>query len=1276
VSQSDFVSRGQALVAAGQFQEAVKVCRLGLLGRPTTVEGRVVLGQALLALKRFDEVLAEMRVALELDHTSVPAQILKAEALLRKGDVAPAIEALHKARQSAPGDPRILQLLGEAEHGASQRPSVTHPAVGFIGSGDTKHYPGHSNNGDEGNFPEGYTRPTAMQSPGGARRSSRKRAVAVPDPTPPPAVLSVGERTGTVEVDPDLEGVELDDELDFDDLAAPPKAAKPGAIGGARGAVVSSRGPAGDGEWGTAIGKKSAKLPMPATMALDLDDDDVELAETRAPMERPARAPGPGTAVRNAVAMPSGVLGDAGPYAEAPSFAARPKGKTVPPPRSKPPSAQPPMNAMTARGAPPAAPLPPAPRAPIAAALPTLAAVPQPSPYAVPASNPNRPTMSIAPPPPPLQQEQLFGDPMGTPSWANATIAPQLDPRSVAAANEPTARPNELDPQILALMSGQPEPNPAIALDQVNLVTPAKPGSMKTGRRKNRSRMQVVLWVLIGTVVIGGGVFAGIKIRAIRLEKQIVAARQRATDLAAADTWRGWRDARNSLADIVGASATLPNRAALARTRALIAYEFGDGIVDAKTDVEALAGQGGLDGNLAAAYLALAQLDVKAAKLAADAALGSSPNDPAAHYVAGHAALLLGDAKSAVTHMKTAADAQPRPLYTVGLARAQAAAYNWDDAIAMLDKVLASTADHPVAVIARGTILAASGRILAGNSLANDVRAQLDRIVSEGKRPLAEQQHGVSPAQVAFGYVALAQIDFMRNDAKAARNDLALAVAVNLDDARFAEELTDTLYMIGDLAAARSAADKTLRDYPASKRARIALARVMLAQARPLDAIEIVSKQPDVIALPDALALRGQAHLAAGDSASAATDFDAVLKQVPGHEPALVGRAWVELQDGDVEAAKKRVGDRFNPKGSSPAVTTVYAATLRRSTDPKARDKAKELLDKLVQSASGYDLARAQLELARIHRDVGAYRDARPAYTAAAASGSFDARLEFGLLLIEDRDPTGGREMLDALLRDAGERPPAQLVIETARARMLVGDHAGAAQLLERADKMAGVERWKLDRERGRLALRKSEFVVAAAALARALDGCRSDGETFLLAADAGVYEKSLADKVKKLAPDRLKGRPEAKIVEGKLLIVAEKYAEAELAYRDAKAALKNDKPSPRRLAQADFGLGLVAYIRQNQAEALQMFELVIDEDPSLVDTYVFAAEIVKEPRRSLQFAQKAVQYNPDYAGAWLVVGQIANRLRDRKTVNDAINRLTQIAPNGEELKELKALRR
>src|SRR3954451_8351051 len=123
VSQSDFVTRGQTLVSAGQYQEAVKVCRLGLLGRPTTVEGRVVLGQALLALKRYDEVLAEMRVALELDHTSISAQVLKGEALLRKGDSHTAVELLARLKGLAPADPRIVQLLGEAERSVG-RPIV------------------------------------------------------------------------------------------------------------------------------------------------------------------------------------------------------------------------------------------------------------------------------------------------------------------------------------------------------------------------------------------------------------------------------------------------------------------------------------------------------------------------------------------------------------------------------------------------------------------------------------------------------------------------------------------------------------------------------------------------------------------------------------------------------------------------------------------------------------------------------------------------------------------------------------------------------------------------------------------------------------------------------------------------------------------------------------------------------------------------------------------------------------------------------------------------
>ncbi|MGE5182668.1 MAG: tetratricopeptide repeat protein, partial [Acidobacteriota bacterium] len=341
MSQSDFVSRGQALVAAGQFQEAVKVCRLGLLGRPTTVEGRVVLGQALLALKRYDEVLAEMRVALELDHTSIPAQILKGEAQLRKGDTNGAIETLHKARQAAPGDALILKLLAQAEQASNKPPvSTSHPAVNFVGGGDTKHYPSHSAADGEEDSGGGFTKPTSLSAPGALRRSSQRQAAVSPDGTPSPEQLAIGDKSGTVEVDPELDGVEMPDDVDFDDLAAPPRAARPPRIGGARGSVKASSQRDGSTVQGTrkaqaeALAKKPRAAKKESTPTIDLDEEDdlVDLAETRLPPEAAApirggraRLPGPGTAVRNAVGIPSGPI-------DAPTGPPRDKPGTAPPP--------------------------------------------------------------------------------------------------------------------------------------------------------------------------------------------------------------------------------------------------------------------------------------------------------------------------------------------------------------------------------------------------------------------------------------------------------------------------------------------------------------------------------------------------------------------------------------------------------------------------------------------------------------------------------------------------------------------------------------------------------------------------------------------------------------------------------------------------------------------------------------------------------------------------------------------------------------------------------
>src|SRR5262249_2081505 len=192
--------RGQALVVAGQFQEAVKVCRLGLLGRPTAIDGRLVLGQALLALGRYDEVLAEMRVALELEGNNAAAHMLKGEALLRKGDAYAAQDALARARALAPGDPTIAALLDEAD-GATAMGGGQRDGFSEFGEVMTKHYPSHRG--------AGTPDPTGSVRAAGAISAAAARAIAAAERARDRAAAPGYDASGTVEIDPDLEGVEL-----------------------------------------------------------------------------------------------------------------------------------------------------------------------------------------------------------------------------------------------------------------------------------------------------------------------------------------------------------------------------------------------------------------------------------------------------------------------------------------------------------------------------------------------------------------------------------------------------------------------------------------------------------------------------------------------------------------------------------------------------------------------------------------------------------------------------------------------------------------------------------------------------------------------------------------------------------------------------------------------------------------------------------------------------------------------------------------------------------
>jgi tetratricopeptide (TPR) repeat protein len=793
--------------------------------------------------------------------------------------------------------------------------------------------------------------------------------------------------------------------------------------------------------------------------------------------------------------------------------------------------------------------------------------------------------------------------------------------------------------------------------------------SARTGRR-SRSRL-ILLWFLISATVISAGVFAGFQIRGIRLHRQIAAARDRAAELARADTWQGWIAARDGFHGIVAASPTLDNKAAVARARGVLAFEFGDGLADARAAVDGLAGQPGLELPLAAAYVALAQRDPRAAHDAAERAVAGAPNDAAALYVSGQAALLAGDVKAAIAALRGAVEREPRPHYLVGLARALGEAAAWDDALAAVDRAR----DNPGAVIARGVLLARAGR--AAGAPGSEIRAQLARLIGDGAKP----SDPVSPLQIALADLALARVDHARGERGAAHADYLASLSQKLGDLQFAEELGDTVLAIGEVEAANTVVTRTLKDWPASRRARLTLAQIALAQGKPAAAVELFTRAPELAAGPVGQTVRGQARLAAGDVDGARADFDAAIKKLPGYEPAVIARTWLDLAAGDVDAARRRIEPRFNPKTATAGMAAVYAAVLRATGAPDARDKAKALLERVVLGSAGPDTARAQLELARIDRDLGDFAGARTAYTEATRAGNLDARLESGTLLIDNRDPRGGHETLEELLKQSGDQAPATLLLEAARGRTLVGDHKGAFELLARADQAPGVVRWQLDRERGRIALRKGDFAGAAQALSRALDGCGGDLDSFLLAADtlsADDKQTELAGKLKALMPARLQGKPEIDIIQGKLALAADRFDEAEKHYTAAHDALVRDKASPRRLAQCDFGLGATAYFKREDASATSRLKLVLFEDPSIDAAYLFAAEIdrVRDPEKALDTARQAVAYNPDSVEGWKMVGTIAAQLpRQNKLLDEAIGHVNDLAPGSEALHQLQRLK-
>jgi len=100
---------------AGHFEEAVRICRVGLAHHPGFLSARVTLGQSLLAQGEVEDATAQFRAVLRAAPDHLAALRSLADIHRRRGEVAEAVQYFRAALALVPGDKELSGWIAALE---------------------------------------------------------------------------------------------------------------------------------------------------------------------------------------------------------------------------------------------------------------------------------------------------------------------------------------------------------------------------------------------------------------------------------------------------------------------------------------------------------------------------------------------------------------------------------------------------------------------------------------------------------------------------------------------------------------------------------------------------------------------------------------------------------------------------------------------------------------------------------------------------------------------------------------------------------------------------------------------------------------------------------------------------------------------------------------------------------------------------------------------------------------------------------------------------------